>query len=513
MTALEKTNTTRNEAIPFPAEPSATILIVDDVSANVGALMGALESEGYRVLAALSGRTALKFATKANPDLILLDVLMPEMDGIETCRRLKASPQTRSIPVIFVTANDETTSLVDGFQAGGVDYITKPFQIDEILARVDTHLRIARLTRELENTNSELRQEIERREQAEEALSRADAKLSVLSEAEARQWGLAGFIGQSTSFRALLKDIRSIQNFGKANTLLTGESGTGKELIARAIHYGGSRTEGAFVPVNCSALPADLAESQLFGHVRGAFTGAVADHKGYFTQADGGTLFLDEIGDMPLTLQAKLLRVLEDGEVYPVGGTRGHQVSVRVVAATNVDLPAKVAEGKFRQDLYYRLMHFHVQVPPLRERREDIPLLAEHFIQRVAADLKIKSPQLRADVCERLLAHNYPGNIRELKNTIERALIYSGGEALRTQHIVFSPEAGQIPLSQQKTNSSEKSPEAAAAIHDLPLNLEEAKDRLIERALQVADNNISAAARLLGVHRSYLHRWREKQTG
>jgi len=479
----------------------ATILIVDDVSANIGALSGALESAGHRVLAALSGSAALKSAAKARPELILLDVLMPEIDGIETCRRLKAEATTSDIPVIFITANDETQSLVDGFRAGGVDYITKPFQIDEVLARVATHLRVHRLTRELEKSNTNLRAEIRRREQAEDALARADEKLTLLTEAEARSWGLSGFVGRSPLFGKMLQHIRSVQAFPRTNVLLTGESGTGKELIARAIHFGSAQATGPFVAVNCSALPVDLAESHLFGHVRGAFTGAIADRKGYFELAHNGTLFLDELGDMPLSLQAKLLRVLEDGEVTAVGATHCRKVVVRVIAATNIDLPAKVSAGGFRQDLYYRLMHFHVQVPPLRERREDIPALAAHFVKLFATELKRKAPLLRADALDRLLAHDYPGNIRELKNTIERAIIYAGGGELRADHVVFAPQAngGQMARDTQTVGSG-------MSVSALPFNLAEAETRLIERALTAAGGNLSAAARLLGVNRARLYR-------
>mgnify|MGYP001320436352 CR=1 FL=1 len=493
---------------------AATILIVDDVAANIGVLSGALESAGYRVLAALSGTAALKSAAKAPPDLILLDVLMPELDGIETCQRLKRDPRTAGAPVIFITANDETQSLVQGFGAGGVDYITKPFQIDEVLARVGTQLRIHRLTRdlaarteELERTNSQLRSEIKRREMTEEALRAADEKLTLLTEAEARQWGLAGFVGRSAPFGRMLKEIRSVQNFPRTNVLLTGESGTGKELIARAVHFGGSQPAGPFIAVNCSALPVELAESHLFGHVRGAFTGAVSDRKGYFELANGGTLFLDELGDMPLALQAKLLRVLEDGQVTAIGGTASRRVSVRVVAATNVDLPAKVAAGAFRQDLYYRLMHFHVEVPPLRERREDIPALAQHFLKLLATELKRKPPQLTTEALDRLLSHSYPGNVRELKNTIERAIIYAGGDHVLAEHIVFAPQAGCG--ANAPSPGMAVWPEAAVG----SLKLRDNEDQAIRRAIQASGGNLCAAARLLGVNRSRLYRWQARQEG
>jgi len=495
---------------PPPVAP-ATLLIVDDISANIGALSGALESAGHRVLATLSGAAAVKSASKARPELILLDVMMPDMDGIETCRRLKSHAATADIPVIFITANDEMQSLVDGFRAGGVDYITKPFQLDEVLARVATHLRIHRLARdlrlrteELERANAALQEEIARREKAEAALQVADAKVSLLTEAEARLWGLSGFVGHSVRFQHLLREVRAVQEYPRTNVLLTGESGTGKELIARAIHFGCTRADGPFVAVNCSALPAELAESHLFGHVRGAFTGAVADRKGYFELADNGTLFLDEIGDMPLALQAKLLRVLEDGQVLAVGATAGRRVSVRIVAATNVDLPARVASGGFRGDLYYRLMHFHVHVPTLRERKEDIPALAAHFVKRFATEMKRQPQPIRADALDRLLGHDYPGNIRELRNTIERAIIYSGGESVRAEHIVFAPKAGEAAPARAPESAGDGDPEA-------PFNLAAAEHRLIERALLASEGNVSAAARLLGVDRAKIYRWQQQR--
>jgi DNA-binding NtrC family response regulator len=510
---------------PFPPTKPAspgTVLIVDDVSANVGVLGSALELAGYRVLAALSGASALKAASKARPDLILLDVLMPEMDGIETCRRLKADAVLADTPVVFVTANDEMQSLVEGFRAGGVDYVRKPFQIDEVLARVGTHLRLHRLARDLaartaevEKTNASLRTEIQRREAAEDALKLTAAKLTLLTEAEARRWGLEdGFVGRSPLFGKLLQQIRSVQAFPRTNVLLTGESGTGKELVARAIHFGGAQGKGPFIAVNCSALPIELAESHFFGHVRGAFTGAIMDRKGYFELADGGTLFLDEIGDMPLPLQAKLLRVLEDGQVTPVGATKGHAVSVRIIAATHVDLPAKVAAGAFRQDLYYRLAHFHVAMPPLRERREDIPALAAHFVRIMAVETGRKPPVMSADALDLLVAHRYPGNIRELKNTLERALIYAGGEGIRAEHIVFTPlGAGAHALAPALVSAESHAKPESAAWDDLPLNLAEAENRLIARALETAAGNVSAAARLLGVNRAMIYRWQERRAG
>ena len=436
--------------------PGPQILIVDDTPANLDLLTQLLEAQGYQVLAAPGGEVALRVAQRALPDLVLLDVLMPELDGYQTCRQLKESEATRSIPVIFISARDEIEGLVDAFRAGGVDYITKPFQAEEVLVRVETQLKLSGLTRELIRKNNELEartgeltasnrrlhDEVTRRRRAEDALQDADVKLSSLVDQDDEHWGISGIVGKSRTIGPILEDIRRLRNFGSVNVLVTGESGTGKELVARAIHFGSTRSKGPFVPVNCVAIPQELAESMLFGHVRGAFTGATMDRRGYFEMAHGGTLFLDEIGDMPKALQAKLLRVLEDGRVTPLGASKEKKVDVRIVAATNADLPARIADGSFREDLYFRLAQFTVCVPPLRERRDDIPLLACHFARLFAGEMGITPPTVSTAALKLLAAHPFPGNIRELKNVIERGLIESGGEDLLPTHLFLIQSPG-----------------------------------------------------------------------
>jgi len=366
------------------------------------------------------------------------------IDGFETCRRLKADPSTRDIPVIFITARDDEASIEEGFAAGAVDYITKPFREKEVILRVATHLKISQLTHSLQQQNRELAAEIARRQHAEhernaavDARQRSDEHLQHLSSQEAKRWGIEGFIGQSPTIARILDDVRRLRDVGTTSVLTTGESGTGKELIARAIHFGGLRAKGPFIPVNCSAIPAELAESTFFGHVRGAFTGANTSRQGYFELADGGTLFLDEIGDMPLELQAKLLRVLEDGCITPLGSNRQRQIDVRVLAATNADLPTKIDSGLFRRDLYFRLARFTVEVPPLRSRREDIPLLAQHFLATFATEMGRKNAQLSQEALEQLQAYDFPGNVRELKNIIERAIIESENATIQPEHLHF----------------------------------------------------------------------------
>jgi len=477
----------------------AKVLIVDDQPNNLKILRDAIESEGYRIAVATNGQAALRIATSDLPDIILMDVVMPGMDGYEVCSRLKESDATKHIPVIFVTIRDEKEGLVKGFQAGGVDYITKPFEKEEVILRVETHLEINRLTnilsqknRELEQrtseltlSNQQLRQEIAKREQAEKAKEqaederqKADERFSLISQQEEERWGIAGFVGKSKTIRDILEDIRKLQDAEKTSVLITGESGTGKELIARAIHSGGTRAKGPFIPVNCSAIPSELAESFFFGHIRGAFSGARDSRKGYFELADCGTLFLDEIGDMPLELQPKLLRVIDDGCVVPVGGVREKHVDVRILAATNQDIQYKKSEGAFRKDLFFRIAGYIVKVPPLRERKEDIPLLVEHFLKMFAAEMGCQEPTLSKESLSLLKSYHFPGNVRELKNIIEHALLKSGGLIVKPQHLHFI-DANDVPNVNTATLTPDSHPRSVVA-HST--NLKQLEKLVVERS-------------------------------
>jgi DNA-binding NtrC family response regulator len=491
------------------------VLVVDDNPANLDLLTRVLEPQGYQILVAQNGEGAIALALRAQPDLILLDVMMPGADGYEICRRLKNDPRTADIPVLFISARNDTSSLVEGFRAGGVDYVIKPFQAEEVLSRVGTHLRLSRLTRELAGRNQELerqtseltaandllRQEMERRQQAEDALETAGEQLSALSRREAERWGVEGFIGKSKTIAKILHEVRRLQNFSSVNVLINGESGTGKELVARAVHTGSSRAKGPFIAVNCVAIPEDLAESMFFGHVKGAFTGAMIDRKGYFELAHEGTLFLDEIGDMSPLLQAKLLRVLEDGKVTPLGATREKQVNVRIVAATNADLESRIGAGMFRQDLYFRLAQFTVQLPPLRMRKEDVALLAGHFLELFATEMGMKPPPMTAEALDALRGYSFPGNVRELKNIIERGLIESGGDPIGAEHLkLASPVGARI----REAVAAEAS--AATGVDELPLRLDAAEDLLIKRALAETNGNVAEAARRLGINRTRIYR-------
>jgi len=487
----------------------ARILIVDDVPASLDLLVKALEGDGYRIAVAPAGEVALKVVDRARPELILLDVVMPGMDGYEVCRQLKADTSTRDIPVIFITGRDETREVVEGFQAGGVDYIVKPFQGDDLRVRVRTHLKLARLARELARKNAELEQRTRELTGANQALqaeiARGEAlagernhlaeQLSMISRRETERWGIAGFIGTSPTLDKILREVDLLQSAATTSVLITGESGTGKELIARAIHFGSSRSRKPFVPLNCSAIPADLAESLLFGHVKGAFTGAKRDQLGHFELAHGGTLFLDEISDMPPEQQTKLLRVLEDGLIRPLGADESRPVDARILAATNADLQQRIAAGTFRQDLYFRLARFTVHVPPLRQRLEDIPLLTQHFLELFAREMGRQAPALSPEVLRALEAYDFPGNVRELRNVIERALLESGGREIRPEHLHML----QALPDRDDTQTELEWPD-----------FERDELEQIKQALQQTRGNIVAAARLLGINRSRIYRLMHK---
>ncbi len=428
----------------------ATILLVDDTPENLDVLIAQLYQANFSVSVALNGEKAIQLTKKMIPDIILMDIQMPPgIDGFETCRRLKQQERLKDVPIIFMTILSECVDKLKGFELGGVDYITKPFQPEELLARIKLHLTLrqqqqalAQQNAELIKVNKQLKQEMSRREKAEQTVQVLDAKLSVISQQKAERWGLSAFIGKSQAIRTIIGDIRCLQKLKKTNVLILGESGTGKELIARAIHFGGVRAKEPFIAVNCSAIPNDLVDSAFFGHVQGAFTGANRDNKGYFEQANGGSLFLDEMGEMPLFWQTKLLRILEDGILTPVGSSKSQTVDVRIIAATNADLIAKKAEGTFRKDLYYRLNGYSLTVPPLRERKEDIAPLVAHFINKFAQEMGHKRIELTSNTLNILENYHFPGNVRELKNVVEHAMIRSGGSPIQPQDLpVLEPES------------------------------------------------------------------------
>jgi DNA-binding NtrC family response regulator len=421
----------------MPTDAGPKVLVVDDTPTNVTVLLGHLNRAGYKVLVAADGASAIEQARYAQPDLILLDVMMPGLDGYRTCERLKDDARTAAIPVIFMTALDEVEDKIKAFSVGAVDHITKPFQAEEVLVRVRTHLELRRLRRELEAANAGLERRVAERtaelnaalEELRQLKARADAENAYLQQELTEQANPAEIVGESPALQATLAQVRIVAP-SDVTVLIHGETGTGKELVARALHLQSPRRERPLVKLNCAAISAGLVESELFGHVKGAFTGASDRRVGRFELADGGTLFLDEVSELPLDTQTKLLRVLQEREFEPVGSSKTQRVDVRVIAATNRDLAIDVERGRFRADLYYRLNVFPVNLPALRERPEDVPRLAEFFMQRAARKLGKRLDRIAPGTLDRLLAHSWPGNVRDLQNVVERAAILSPGREL-----------------------------------------------------------------------------------
>jgi formate hydrogenlyase transcriptional activator len=571
-----------------------SILIVDDDPKNISVMLRSLESKGFTVLVATDGVSAVEQAEIAHPDLILLDIMMPGINGFETCRKLKESQKTEDIPVIFMTARIEPEDKIQGFEAGAVDYVTKPLNHDEVLARVNAHITIRNLQKDLIEKNRHL---IESEEQINSILEsaldsiiitdgnnnviklnkaaekmfqdsadsligrpvkdffssdyhgllnqcvkklenvrasenfnwlpegmkgcRADGTLfpiegtlsqmsfrddkfcimilrdiddKIRSQAEIQklrtkndylqqqldeEYYFDTMVGESDSFNKVLDATRKVAATD-TSVLIIGETGTGKELIARFIHKQSMRKEQALIKVNATAIPAGLVESEFFGHEKGAFTGALQRKLGRFEVADGGTIFLDEVGDIPLDVQVKLLRVLQEREFERVGGTESKKVNVRVVTATNRNLAKAVDEGTFRDDLYYRLNVFPIRVPPLRERKTDIPLLVQYFLCKHKSQLGVEHKKVDDKTMERLVQYSWPGNIRELSNVIERAMIISSGPTLQiefekapTQKIPWKledVERNHVLKILQETNWVINGPKGAAQILDLHPN-------------------------------------------
>lgn len=492
------------------ADPGGTILVVDDAPANLAVLVEYLTGQGYTVLVARDGESALEQARYARPDLILLDVLMPGLNGYETCRRFKAGAETAEIPIIFITALADTGEKVRGFGVGAVDYMTKPFQQDEVLARVRTHLALRRLQRDLQSANERLEQRVaERTAELAQALAeverlkdRLQAENLYLQEEIRVGHNFGEILGQSPELRKVLHQIEQVATTD-ATVLILGETGTGKELVARAIHHLSPRRGRALVKLNCAALPATLIESELFGHEKGAFTGALARKIGRFELADGGSLFLDEVGDLPLELQAKLLRVLQESEFERVGNSHSIKVDVRVLAATNRDLKEAVAGGRFREDLYYRLHVFPIALPPLRQRRDDIPLLVRHFMDKHGKKLGRAVTGVPVKAMDALCAYGWPGNIRELENVIERALILSSGTTLLLDDLVDLHPAASADVSATKPTGLTLE---EAERHHISAMLEETYWQIEGRDGAAARLNINASTlrsrmRRLGIER------------
>ncbi|MBN2324786.1 MAG: sigma-54-dependent Fis family transcriptional regulator [Spirochaetes bacterium] len=379
------------------------IMVVDDEEVQADIIAGILEKEGYRVKKGYSAEEALKTALTDDYSVILVDLKMPGMGGLGFLKELKEREAAAN--VIIMTAYGTIETAVEAMKYGAFDYISKPFSKDVLLVNV----RKAELAYDLVHQNVNLKEELED--------IYAERKL----------------VGRSEAIKTVYSLVKKVAKQDTVNVLITGESGTGKELVAREIHALSVRADMPMVPVNCSAIPETLLESELFGYEKGAFTGAVSRRDGKFKRANGGTIFLDEIGDMPLSMQAKLLRVIQDREVTPVGGDKPSRIDVRIISATNRNIDEMVRRGKFRDDLYYRLNVVPIFIPPLRERREDIPPLVEFLVDSLNKKLKKSVRQVPQDVLARLVEYNYPGNVRELENLLEHAFILSEDDTLRIE--------------------------------------------------------------------------------
>ncbi|MGB0909539.1 MAG: sigma-54-dependent transcriptional regulator [Nitrospirales bacterium] len=466
------------------------ILMVDDTPANLGVLSEFLGDDGYEVLVAEDGESAIGRACYAKPDLILLDVVMPDIDGFDTCRRLKEHQETKDIPIIFMTALSDTENKVKGFELGAVDYITKPFQQEEARARVSLHLNLLHTKRMLQRQNQELQEEMD-------AHTRTQAKVQYLDAELKSAQDFGDIIGQSTSLRVVLEQVSQMAETD-CTGLIIGETGTGKELIARAIHDRSPRKSKPLIKVNCAAIPKDLFESEFFGHEKGSFTGAANRRIGRFELANEGTLFLDEAGELPLDIQAKLLRVLQEQEFERVGGQTTQKVDVRIIAATNRNLGERVANKEFREDLYYRLNVFPLQIPALRERQDDIGILAQHFVLKYARKYGKPLKRITEGALKGLSGYTWPGNIRELENVIERAVILSRGIELEL--------GAWLPQSRVGESSSDDASSMSTSA-SANQTLEEMERAHIQHVLEQTNWRVSGdggAAKILGLNRTTL---------
>jgi DNA-binding NtrC family response regulator len=437
---------------------SGTILLADDEEKILKTLGRALRDEGHDVVTTPSAREASRLLGERPFDLLVIDYLMPEKTGLDVIRDLVATSNEGERPaMVMMTAHGSIESAVEAMKLGARDYLQKPFEVDELLV-------IAR--RAIED-------------------QRARLGLRYLLDEHDVAFDHYGIVGTSRAVRELIARAERVAE-SKSTVLLTGETGTGKELVARAIHSRSAQRDMPLIKVNCAAIPETLLESELFGHTRGAFTGALAAKKGRFALADGGTIFLDEIGTISHAVQAKLLRVLQDREFEPLGAERTQKVDLRVIAATNRDLRQMVAEGKFQEDLYYRLHVIPITLPPLRERREDVPLLVEHFVRRFSASMGKPIDDVEKAVLDELVRYDWPGNVRELENTIERAVVLASGRRLTRETVwlmgaVAPPSGGGLP---------------SLGLHE---NVEWAERETIRRALDRARGVKKDAAELMGI--------------
>jgi two-component system response regulator AtoC len=440
-----------------------TVLIVDDEEAISVSLREALADEGYTILEAASGEEGLSLVRSKRPDLMLLDMKLPKASGIDVLKQVRKLQD--DLVVVIMTAFADVASAVKCMRYGAYDYVNKPFSIDSLKIVVRNALETLSLKKEL----------------------------SIVREREQREFEADFIVGESPKMRKVYEYVKRVARSNSSTVLVQGESGTGKELIARAIHYHSFRRDKMFVDFNCTAVPEALVESELFGFEKGAFTDAKQQKKGLFELADKGTLFLDEIGDMSYKLQAKLLRALQERSFTRVGGVSKVNVDIRIIASTNRDLRAAMAEGKFREDLYYRLHVVPITLPRLRERGEDVLLLAKHFIDRFNGEFKKNVYKISPESEQMMLEYHWPGNVRELKNTIERAVLLECEDELLPENLLFA-EADAAPTA-----------EGEAVFGAADLTLDEVEKEYIRRVIEAVGWNKNRAAKTLGIDRTTLY--------
>jgi len=443
------------------------ILIVDDEESFRNVLTVILRKEGYEVEGAANGEEGLNKISSAAFDHVLCDIRMPKMDGLEFLR--ESQKIGAEAPVIMMSAFGTVDTAIEAMKLGAYDYISKPFKPDEIILT----LKKAEEREGLRKENELLRRQVK------------------------KEYSFENIVSKNEKMNKIFEIIRKVAPY-KSTILITGESGTGKELVARAIHYNSERSKMFFVPVNCGAIPENLLESELFGHVKGAFTDAIRTKRGLFEEADEGTIFLDEIGELPAQLQVKLLRVLQDGEIRRVGESKSIQINVRIIAATVKDLAREVNEGRFRDDLFYRLNVLYLSIPPLRERREDIPLLVQHFINKHNQNLNKHVKEVDSKALELLMNYKWAGNVRELENTIERAVVLTDGEKIELENLPFEVQNFQNEVPSVPMAEGEYSIKKGARMLEAGL---------IRKALRKTKGNHTQAAKLLEIsHRALLYK-------
>jgi DNA-binding NtrC family response regulator len=441
--------------------PGERILVVDDEERMLQLLDKLLTEEGYEVRTAPTAVEALRILGDTDCDLVISDVRMPGMDGLALLKSLNEQGSTAT--VILMTAYASVTAAVEAIQAGAFHYLTKPFKIGEMLMAVRKSLESHHLRREVKALREEVRE----------------------------RYGLNNIIGKSKAMEQVFDMVKRVGKT-QSTVLIFGKSGTGKELIAKALHFYSRRSERPFVAVNCSAIPETLMESELFGHTKGSFTGAISNHKGLFEEAHGGTLFLDEVGEIPLSIQVKLLRALQEREIRRIGGRENIHIDVRVISATNRDLDEMVREGEFREDLFYRLNVIPIRIPELRERSEDILLLSEHFIEKFCGENDMPAKKFTRPALQCLMAYGWPGNVRELENVIERTMTLCDKDVI---------DAEDLPPNLQEGNLDGGAPQVGSEV-----SLDDLERRHIESILRKTGNHQIRAAEILGIDRRTLYR-------